>query len=781
MEDSNEITAEPLDEVSTLQVRTARLENIRTEHEGCYKELQESEERFRLLFEQTPEASVLFDADTDRFVDANQKAEELFGCTREMLLSSDLKQFCVDRRLTGEPLDEDFRSRTEKVLSGEKVVFERMIGNSETRGLRCEVQLVRFPFTDRKLIHARFTDITGRKRNEEAIRRGEERLRRAQAMAHVGNWELDLRTKKIWASEEAFHIYGVDHEESEVPLELVQRTALPQYRSKLDLALAQLVKHGKEYDEEFEIRRQNDGRLRFVHSRAEVVLSEDGTPSMVVGVVQDVTDRKLAEGSLRESEEKYRMVAEQTHDGVYVHKDNRFIFANRRMTEITGYLREELSSMSIWKILHPDDMDYVMDIGGKRKRGEAAPSTYEARIVTKDGAVRHVELAVSAISYEGGYAALGAVRDITDRKEAESEMRAIANAIIDCTGEECLDRIAQSIAEWLGADCVIIAVIMPDEKRLSTLSMRLDGVTSKGQVYALEATPCRDVLSAGFSFYPEGIRMRFPQDENLCELNVEGYVGTPLRRPDGTVHGLLCALSRLPMRKVLRLQEIMGVLASKASVEIERMRAEEALQANLREKEVLLKEIHHRVKNNLQVMSSLLNMQSQHIHDSRDVDAFRASMDRIKSMALIHDKLYRSENLATIYLPDYVRDLAQGLLQTYGLGKGSELKIDVAPIIFDIDTAMHLGLIINELLSNSLKHAFRENMKGDIVVDIHKKGEEVEMLVSDNGVGFPADLDFMDTPSLGMQLVTTLVEQLEGAISLSRERGTAFRITFKHR
>lgn len=611
-------------ELSELREKVARLERLQDEHKNLIKKLQESEERFRVLFEEAPEAIVLFDAEADRFVDANAKAEQLFGCTREKLLMSGPQTFYLKNQPDGLPVRESVRAYTARVLSGERVVFERAIRNSAGKDLLCEVQLVRFPSLGRKLVRAIFTDISELKRSEEAIRRGEERLRRAQTIAHVGNWELDLRTKRIWASEEAFRIYGVDREASDVPLEFVQGCVLPQYRPKLDLALEHLIKQGKEYDEEFEIRRQKDGQIRFIHSRAELVFDGDGQPAQVVGVLQDITDRKQAEGSLRESEEKYRMVAEQTHDGICIYKQDRFIFVNNRMSEITGYSKEELRTNPVRKFIHPDDSDYVMDIGGKRERGEAAPSTYEARIVTRDGVVRYVELAVSSILYGGGYAALGALRDITDRKEAEN-----------------------------------------------------------------------------------------------------------------------------------------------------------ALQANLHEKEILLREIHHRVKNNLQVMSSLLNLQSQHILDPRDVDAFRASMDRIKSMALIHDKLYRSQNLATVYLPDYVDDLSRGLVQTYALGKMVELRTDIAPIVLDIDTATHLGLMINELLSNSLKHAFPGNLDGNITIGIREDGKGIEILVSDNGIGFPEDLDFMNTTSLGMQLVVTLVEQLEGTISLAREDGTAFRVVFE--
>ena len=211
----------------------------------------------------------------------------------------------------------------------------------------------------------------------------------------------------------------------------------------------------------------------------------------------------------------------------------------------------------------------------------------------------------------------------------------------------------------------------------------------------------------------------------------------------------------------------------------ERRKAEEQIKASLNEKEVLLKEVHHRVKNNLQIVSSLLNLQLQQLDDPVARETFRTSMDRIKSMALIHDRLYRSESLSSIYFPGYVNDLVRDLVGAYSMGRGISPRLDVDPLHFDIDRAIPVGLIINELASNALKHAFPDKDGGTVSISLHREDDLVTLLVSDTGIGFPETLDFRDTPSLGMQLVIALVEQLEGTIELARSDGTEFRITFK--
>jgi len=217
---------------------------------------------------------------------------------------------------------------------------------------------------------------------------------------------------------------------------------------------------------------------------------------------------------------------------------------------------------------------------------------------------------------------------------------------------------------------------------------------------------------------------------------------------------------------------------------IERGKAVRAQTQSLREKEVLLREIHHRVKNNMQVISSLLDMQSEYIKSEHYIEMFRESRNRIKSMALIHEKLYRTWDLTNIDLNDYINDLADNLFTAYGLDSaGIVLKVKAGTVSLKIDTAIPCGLIINELISNSLKYAFAGREKGEIAITLHPAGENgVELVVADNGNGLPEGLDFRNTETLGLQLVTSLAEhQLQGRVEMNRTNGTEFRITFKER
>jgi PAS domain S-box-containing protein len=211
----------------------------------------------------------------------------------------------------------------------------------------------------------------------------------------------------------------------------------------------------------------------------------------------------------------------------------------------------------------------------------------------------------------------------------------------------------------------------------------------------------------------------------------------------------------------------------------ERQRAEEQIQASLREKELLLSEIHHRVKNNLQIVSSLLSLQSNYVTDADALAMFGESQQRVKSMALIHEKLYQSEDFAHIDFSDYLTALTSDLSSAY-YRPSVRLVIDSSMTGVDITTAIPCGLIVNELVTNALKHAFPGEREGIITVNLRTNDAGTHVLsVSDDGVGFPEDLDFRNTTSLGLQLVTALVDQLDGTITLDRTNGTRFIITFK--
>ena len=236
------------------------------------------------------------------------------------------------------------------------------------------------------------------------------------------------------------------------------------------------------------------------------------------------------------------------------------------------------------------------------------------------------------------------------------------------------------------------------------------------------------------------------------------YISTPIRNENNELEGAVFTFRDITERK----------------------QAEEQIKSSLAEKEVLLKEIHHRVKNNLQIISSLLNLQADFVTDQLMLDMLKESQNRVKSMALIHEKLYQSKDLSQIDFGEYIRNLTNYLMRSYTVDTNAiKLYIDVTQIELSVNAAVPCGLLINELISNSFKHAFPKGRKGSIDIELFSANDgQIVLVVKDSGVGLPQNFDIKKAKSLGLQLVNTLSQQLKGKMKLSNNAGTEFRLTF---
>lgn len=366
-----------------------------------------------------------------------------------------------------------------------------------------------------------------------------------------------------------------------------------------------------------------------------------------------------------------------------------------------------------------------------------------------------------------------------------------------------LQTAVNEVRQFLGSDRVLIYQFAPDMSGTVVVEALTAGWqpalnstvrdTCFGQNYAEAYKAGRtqvvdDIYTAGLSQCHIDILVLF---------DVRASLVVPIIQ-ENSLWGLLCAyhcsgprhwrsyevdlLNQLATHVAIAIQQSELYQQSQNEIQ-ERERIEHQLLASLKEKETLLKEIHHRVKNNLQIISSVLRLQSDFVKDEQILSLFRDSQNRIRSMALIHEKLYKSKDLLRVHMEDYIHDLTAGLFPSYGPRVGDiDLAIEAAGIYLNVDTAIPCGLIIHELVSNSLKHAFPPTHSDDhcIEVKIQTIGNDLQykLTVSDNGVGFPRDIDFRNTESLGLELVCVFTEQLEGTIDLLANGGTRFVVTF---
>jgi PAS domain S-box-containing protein len=378
----------------------------------------------------------------------------------------------------------------------------------------------------------------------------------------------------------------------------------------------------------------------------------------------------------------------------------------------------------------------------------------ELDIIHRGGEKGVGELRVAETEWEGEVAYLALVRDITERRRAQEALR---------ESEEDLQAIFDSVGDGITLLDATGKVIKVNKRIIEIGGYNEDEIVGKRLAF-LKMFPPQSLAKVLYNF----TRLISGQDCPPFDVEVYTKAGEKL---DVELRGS-------PLRKAGRVVGMVGVIRDITK----RKRAEEQIKASLREKEVLLKEIHHRVKNNLQAISSLLYLQSRNVKDQETFEMFQDSQNRVKSMSLVHERLYQSQDLARVDFAEYVRNLANHLFRSYGGNTNViQLRLNVNDVFLGVDTAIPCGLIINELVSNSLKHAFPEGRAGEIRIELRADDGQLTLMVSDNGVGFLEDLDFRDTASLGLQLVNMLVEQLEGTIELDRSGGTAFKITFRER
>ena len=417
---------------------------------------------------------------------------------------------------------------------------------------------------------------------------------------------------------------------------------------------------------------------------------------------------------------------------------------NPAWTEQLGYSEEELVARPFIDFVHPDDKQPTLDEMA-RQIHLGFTLNFENRYLCKDGSYRWLSWRAKHNKDEG--ITYATARDITERKEAEEALLS-ASLYSRNLIETSLDPMVTINTEGRITD-------------VNAATEKITGISREkliGSDFAEYVTEPEMARAGYLKAFAQGKIIDFP----LAVRHTSGtitevlYNATVYKNEQGKVLGIFAAARDITQRK----------------------QAEEAVHRSLKEKEVMLKEIHHRVKNNMQVVYSLLNLQAKGIADPAVRAMFEESRNRVSSMALIHEKLYRSADLAFVDFKEYLQSLVVGIAATYNR-PDVLLIVDMEPLALDINVGIPCGLIVNELVSNSLKHAFPKGRGGTITLGVSKDSTGQNVLTTrDNGIGFPAELDFKNTTSLGMQLVTVLTGQLNGAIELLRDAGTKFTITF---
>ncbi len=428
----------------------------------------------------------------------------------------------------------------------------------------------------------------------------------------------------------------------------------------------------------------------------------------------------------------------------------RITYANEAMCGNLGYTPEELVAKTALDLDPSLTVERVAEFERRFAAGDAVPP-FETVHRRKDGTLFPIENVLKRIKFAGLDVVMCFAQDITKRKQAENMLKEQVHFV-----QQLLDSIPVPVFFKDAEGCYLGC----NSAFETFFGLSRSQVVGKN-VYAIAPKELADIYHDS-----DALLLRNPGTQ-LYEAVIE--------HSDGSRHDVVFNKATF-VDSDGRVAGIVGAI-----VEItERKNVEKRLQASLVEKEVLLKEVHHRVKNNLQIISTLLDLQSETMHDERLLGVFRESQDRIQTMALVHEKLYKSKDLASIDFTSYIEDLLSFLFSSYEGGTGRiSLLVDVGKVALDIDWAIPCGLIINELVSNALKYAFPDDRRGEIAICfVVDEDDWITLKVSDNGIGFPPALDPWQTETLGLQLVRLLVQQLQGEISLAQQGGTIFTIRF---
>ncbi len=784
-----------------LSRANADLARLLEEYRQAETSLRQSEEKYRSLFENSPisfweqDFSQVLDhfeslrregvedfaaffaehpgeiarcAALARILDVNRKTLKLFGAADKQAFFAGLEQIFTERSVAA--IRDILVALAEGRQTYETEGINRTLAGEERNFLIRYSVLPAESKADGRLLVS-LLDITDRKRAEEALRQGESRFRSLFENSPISLWEEDFSAVKLYldnlkrsgvedfaayfelrpdalsecarlirvldVNQATVRLFGaVDKAELFGHLERVfTEESYVQFREEM-VALAQ----GQTSIQVEGVNQTLDGERRFVNMRLSVVPGQEETWAEVIVSLVDLTERRATEDALRQSETRFRQMVDLLPQTIFeADAGGRLTFANRAGLQTFGYEPEDLAAgLRVLDVIAPAERQEALPNLLRVLQGEVV-GPVERTLMCKDG--RTFPALIHAGPIMQGFEPVGMrglIIDISERRHAEEALRMLGKAL-ETT------RVGVTIANMQGE------IIYTNPAEASMHGYTIDELL--GQSANILGPPERR------SSYP----LAYLQTSQRESVN---------RHKDGSlfpvrlVSDLVTDGAGDPLAVVTVCEDI-----------TERKEAEARLKASLAEKDVLLKEVHHRVKNNMQIISSLLNLQLKKITDTRTRAELNATRNRIRSMGLIHARLYQSQDLTRINFAEYIEEFSRQLASLYDLDpKRIRMALDIDAVFLEVDVAIPCGMIVNELLTNALKYAFPGERTGEVAVRLRADGERMVLSVADDGVGMPPDIDLDRVETLGLQLVRGLAQQIGGTVTIDRNGGTRVQI-----
>ncbi len=625
--------------------------------------------------------------------------------------------------------------------------------------------------------HPRFSyiaeAITDRKQAEEALAHREEQLRLTLEFTHIGTWDWNIPTDDVIWNDNHFRLMGLEFQETTALYHVWRNAIHPDDVERVEQMLLTALAQHTDYEAEYRVV-YPDGTLRWLVGKGRGVYDQAGAPLRMLGVILDVSDRKWIEEALQASESRYRaIIQDQTELIARFAPDSTVLFINDAYCHYFGIARDDVLGKSYNPVIYEGDRDRVAQLV-QTINAQNPTLIIENRVIDSRGQVRWTQWVNRLLCDPHGkileFQAVG--RDITDLKQAEQALRRSEERL-----QLALEASGDGIWDWN----IITNEIYYSPQYFQMLGYEVDELPHTTQTWYQLVHP-EDLVWVNelLAKHLQDSSVRYEFDYRLRTKAggwqwVADYGKVVARDEQGQ-----------PLRMIGTHRDVS-----------DRKQAEERIADSLKEKEVLLKEIHHRVKNNLGIVSSLLQMQIRRSHDPHTAAILQDSQNRIMSISLVHEKLYRSEDLARVDCDRYIRDLITYLLASYNTSANQiQFTVEVENSYLDVETVIPCGLIINELVSNALKHAFPDNRRGAIQVRFTQSSPPSDpaktlrsaLVIKDDGIGLPADFDIKKTQTLGLTLVQGLAKQIGATIEISSQinsqpeinsqPGTEFKLTF---
>jgi PAS domain S-box-containing protein len=720
-----------------------------TGRKNTEEELLRSKERYKALVEQQTEMITRWKPDGS-FTYVNDVFCRFFGKRKEELIG---KKYIPQMPVEDLERFSKFFAKLDKENPVGHFTHRVILENGDIRWLRWTDTAI---FNDEGKIAEYQTvgrDITSRKNAEEALKESEQQLLMIFDNAPIGMALTDLDNCFVKVNKAFCDITGYARNEL-IRMKLSDLSRSVDNESNVSGSTIDENVTVSQYEKQF-IRK--DGKTVYAEMHLTTLKDGNGRPFRQICQLVDLTERKESEQKLKQTQARLSTILNNLPNVAIYEYGEDINFVSENIMDILGYPAEEFmkDERLFSNLMVSEDIgNYDRKVNVWRVQGAKGVLSNEVRVRNKSGGIVWIEDHMFEVIPENGKPYFsGIMIDITRQKINQERIYET---------ETRLTAILQNLPK------VVVYQSGPDKEFISENFENMTGYST--------AEVLKEKYFFGNIIHPDDIPKVKHGLTDWHKRNEKGMLVMEfrLKKKDGNYIWIEDHMFKVTSNGSKSF--LSGILIDVT----ERKLAEQKISQSLEEKELLLKEIHHRVKNNLQVVSSLLKLQAGNAADENIQNILIDSQNRVRSMALVHQKLYQSRDLSQINFPEYLRQLSDQLFNVFKERNGSiELDITAKELNLSIDLAIPCGLIINELISNSFKYAFPGNRKGCIKIELDTENmNDYTLIISDDGIGLPKDIDFRNTKSLGLQLVNTLVGQIDGSIAMNNHNGTAFTIKF---